>query len=57
MLVWPGSRADAALESWCRDNGRHPAGANWEVYGDWDEDPANVRTDVYMLLDPADRSS
>jgi hypothetical protein len=57
MLVWPGSRADAALESWCRDNGRHPAGANWEVYGDWDEDPANVRTDVYMLLDSADRSS
>jgi effector-binding domain-containing protein len=44
------SSAYAALESWCRANGRRPAGVNWEVYGDWDENPANVRTDVYMLL-------
>ena len=48
------SRTYAALDSWCRENGRRPAGVNWEVYGDWDEDPANVRTDVYLLLDPAD---
>jgi len=23
---------------------------NWEVYGDWAEDPAERRTDVYVLL-------
>jgi len=44
--------ADAygALERWCQDNGRRPAGVNWEVYGDWDDDPAKRRTDVYFLL-------
>ncbi len=43
--------AYAALEQWCRDNGRRPAGVNWEVYGDWDDDPAKRRTDVYFLLE------
>lgn len=42
--------AYAALEQWCAGNGRHPAGVNWEVYGDWDDDPAGRRTDVYALL-------
>ncbi len=28
-----------ALEQWCKDNGRRPAGLNWEIYGDWDDDP------------------
>jgi len=42
-----------ALEQWCAANGRHQAGVSWEVYGDWDEDPAKVRTDVYVLLEPA----
>jgi hypothetical protein len=27
-----------------------PSGTNWEVYGDWDDDPARRRTDVYFLL-------
>jgi effector-binding domain-containing protein len=31
-------------------NGLLAAGPNWEVYGDWDDDPAKVRTDVYYLL-------
>ena len=43
--------AYAALERWCEDNGRRPAGVNWEVYGDWDDDPARRRTDVYFLLE------
>ena len=43
--------AYAALEGWCQDNGRRPAGVNWEVYGDWDDDPARRRTDVYFLLE------
>ena len=49
--------AYAALESWCRDAGRRPAGVNWEVYGDWDEDPAKRRTDVYFLLAPSTSSA
>jgi len=28
-------------------------GVSWEVYGDWDDDPAKVRTDIYFLLRPA----
>ena len=30
--------------------GLQVAGPNWEVYGDWDEDPEKLRTDVYYLL-------
>jgi hypothetical protein len=45
--------AYAALEGWCAASGRHSAGVNWEVYGDWDENPARLRTDVYALLVPA----
>ena len=44
--------AYAALAEWCAANGRDPAGVNWEVYGDWAEDPGERRTDVYMLLSP-----
>lgn len=42
-----------AIEEWLRANGRTNAGVGWELYGDWDEDPAKVRTDVYVLLDPS----
>ena len=45
--------AYAALDQWCAANGRQRAGVNWEVYGDWDDDPAKRRTDVYKLLSPA----
>jgi effector-binding domain-containing protein len=47
------ARAYAALAQWCRGAGRRPAGVNWEVYGDWEEDPAKRRTDIYFLLEPA----
>jgi effector-binding domain-containing protein len=46
-------RAYSALERWCADHGRSPAGVNWEIYGDWEEDPAKRRTDVYFLIEPA----
>ena len=49
------ARAYAALEQWCAGHGRRPAGVNWEVYGDWDDDPAKRRTDIYFLLEPATR--
>jgi effector-binding domain-containing protein len=41
-----------ALGRWCRENGRRPSGVSWEVYGDWDDDPAKVRTDIVFLLAP-----
>ncbi|MGH3260008.1 MAG: hypothetical protein ACRDOU_32180, partial [Streptosporangiaceae bacterium] len=44
--------AYSALERWCADHSRSPAGVNWEVYGDWEEDPAKRRTDVHFLLEP-----
>lgn len=45
--------AYAALEQWCAANGRQRAGTSWEVYGDWEENPAKRRTDVYFLLEPS----
>jgi effector-binding domain-containing protein len=42
-----------ALERWCQDSTRQPAGVNWEVYGDWADDPLERRTDIYFLLEPA----
>ena len=45
--------AYAALERWCAANGRERTGVVWEVYGDWDDDPAKVRTDIYFQLKPA----
>jgi effector-binding domain-containing protein len=42
-----------ALDQWCAANGRRQAGVSWEVYGDWDDDPARRRTDLYKLLSPA----
>jgi len=42
-----------ALAQWCATNARQPAGVNWEIYGDPAEDPAQTRTDIYFLLEPA----
>lgn len=44
------TRIIGLLEQWCARNGREPAGVNWEIYGDWEDDPAKRRTDVYFLL-------
>jgi effector-binding domain-containing protein len=43
-----------ALVQWCAGNGRRPAGVNWEVYGDPAKAPAQTRTDIYFLLEPAE---
>jgi effector-binding domain-containing protein len=42
--------ANAAILAWCRANGRLRAGPSWEVYGHWHADPAQLRTEVYYLL-------
>jgi effector-binding domain-containing protein len=41
-----------ALDQWCSASGRPRAEIAWEVYGDWEEDPAQRRTDVFFLLEP-----
>jgi hypothetical protein len=43
--------AHDAIARWCRTNRHTPVGTRWEVYGDWDENPANVQTSVYWLLE------
>jgi effector-binding domain-containing protein len=42
--------AHDAVQAWCRANGRRTTGTCWEVYGDWADDWAKVRTDVFYLL-------
>ena len=37
----------SGLVTWCREQGHALSGVSWEVYGDWDDDPAKRRTDIY----------
>lgn len=39
-----------AVRRWCREKGHPIVTPYWEIYGDWDDDPAKVRTDVLYLL-------
>lgn len=45
------AEANDAFDAWCRATGRRRAGPSWEVYGHWHSDPAQLRTDVYFLLE------
>ena len=49
-------QAHGAIRQWCRDNRRSIAGPNWEVYGDWSDDPAQLRTDICYLLESGART-
>ena len=42
--------AHEAVQRWSKDQGLALAGPCWEVYDDWNEDPARLQTDVYYLL-------
>ena len=42
--------AHQAIHQWVRENGRQLAGPSWEVYGHWNDDPAQLRTDIFYLL-------
>jgi effector-binding domain-containing protein len=44
--------AHDAVQAWCRANGYGIPATCWEVYGDWFDDWAKVRTDVFYLLEP-----
>ena len=39
-----------ALAQWCREHNRPLAATYWEVYGDWNDDPAKLETEVFYLL-------
>jgi len=45
--------AHHAVLAWCRAHDRKLVGPRWEVYGHWTDDPAQLRTDVYYLLQPS----
>ena len=51
--VGPYSRlgdAHGAVISWCSEHARTRAGVWWEIYGDWEADPARLRTEVYYSV-------
>ena len=39
-----------ALNQWCKDHNRSRGNTFWEVYGDWNEDPNKMETEVFYLL-------
>ena len=42
--------AHEAIHRWARENGHRLAGPSWEVYGHWNDDPAQLRTDIFYLI-------
>lgn len=42
--------AHSAIHAWAKESGRSFAGTSWEIYGDWNEDPATLETLVMYLL-------
>jgi len=43
-------RAHSAIHEWAKESGRSLARMSWEIYGDWNEDPAKLETVVMYLL-------
>ena len=39
-----------ALHAWMKEKSRSSAGWSWEIYGDWNEDPAKLETTIMYLL-------
>jgi effector-binding domain-containing protein len=44
--------AHFAVREWCLVNGRDITGMRWEVYGDWQQNPDELETEIYYLLGP-----
>jgi effector-binding domain-containing protein len=42
--------ASSALHEFCKTHDHPIAGPTWEVYGDWNDDPSKLRTDVFVLV-------
>lgn len=43
-------RTYKAIHQHCRANGQRVDDVCWEIYGDWNDNPAKLRTDVFCLL-------
>jgi len=39
-----------AVQRWCAQNGHTLAGIDWEIYGDYSDDPSKLETKVCYLL-------
>ncbi len=39
-----------AVVQWSRANGQQLTGICWEIYGDWNEDESQLRTDIFHLM-------
>jgi effector-binding domain-containing protein len=49
--------AHTALVSWVRSHGLRQTGTFWEVYGDWNDDPQELRVDIFhQLADEAEEN-
>jgi effector-binding domain-containing protein len=44
--------AHQAIADWCATEERQPTGTRWEIYGPHRDDPAELWTEVYWLLEP-----
>ena len=42
--------AHTEVRQWCAANGEIVAGPSWEIYGDWTDDPRQLRSEVLYLL-------
>ena len=40
-----------ALQNWCDARHVTRAASSWEIYGHWSDDPTQLRTDVFWLVD------
>lgn len=43
----------SAIAAWSREHEHGLTGVCWEIYGDWEEDPAKLRTDLFHLVQHA----
>ena len=45
-------QAHQAVHAWLREQGQNEVGLNWEVYGPWNDDTAQLVTDVHYVRLP-----
>lgn len=44
-------RTYAVLHAWCAQRGLKLTGESWEVYGDWNDDPSKLTTELFLRVD------
>ena len=49
------SEAHTAVRRWCVEHGYALAGPNWEIYGDWTDNPDELCTDIFYLLQESEQ--